>query len=290
MSDTDTKTEEEELAEAKAAEEVERLAKIKADEEADLEEGEDASKKAKEEEDAAAKAAEEEKAKTGKEDGKDVEPSVEDLLREEIAELKERHTTSDAATRALENKLTAINSVLKEQGFVSEEDPEKQERLVSAESARREHLSNLLEMMELSPKYPDLAEVVTTHNKQLVIEAYASNLIKDDPSLDEATALAAVTQTINELSNPHKFYYEQIKTLEKGAADETDEEKKAKAVKSKDPKITEAPASVANMGAGSGDGGAWTLSKLDNMNEEDLAKANISQDILDQWKQGTLPK
>lgn len=289
MSDADTKTEEEELAEAKAAEEVERLAKIKADEEANLEEGEDAGTKTKEEEEAAAQAAEEAKKAGGKKDD-DAELSVEEKLREEIAELKERHSTSDATVRALENKLTAVNEVLKEQGFVTEEDPEKQERIIASETSRREYLSNLHEMMVLSPKYPDLEEVVTTHNKQLVIEAYAANLVADDPSIDEATALAAVKQTVGELSNPHKFYYEQIKALEKAGAGETEEQKKAKAVKNKDPKMTDAPASVANMGAGSGDGGAWTASKLDNMSEEALALSDVPQAILDQWKQGTLTK
>lgn len=288
MSDADTKTEEEELAEAKAAEEVERLAKVKADEEADLEEGEDASTKAKEEEEAAAKAAEE--AKKAGEGKKDDEPTTEDQLREEIAELKEKHSTADATIRAFETKLTTINEVLKEQGFVPEEDAEKLERIAASEGSRREHLSNLYEMMELSPKYPDLAEVVTTHNKQLVLDAYAAELVADDPTIDEATALAAVKQTINELSNPHKFYYEKIKTLEKNSEGETEEEKKAKEVKKKDAKVTDAPASVANMGAGSGDGGAWTLSKLDNMSEDQLAKANIPQEVLDQWKMGTLPK
>ena len=289
MSDTDTKTEEEELAEAKAAEEAERLAKIKADEEAALEEGEDASVKAKEEEEAAAKAAEEEKAKAGAKKEGD-EPTTEDQLREEIAELKEKHSTADATIRAFETKLTSINEVLKEQGFVPEEDAEKLERIAASEGARREHLSNLYEMMELSPKYPDLAEVVTTHNKQLVLEAYAAELVADDPTIGEATALAAVKQTINELSNPHKFYYEKIKILEKGSEGETEEEKKAKAVKKKDAKVTDAPASVANMGAGSGDGGAWTLSKLDNMTEEQLAVAKVPQEILDLWKMGSLPK
>ncbi len=281
MSDADTKTEEEELAEAKAAEEAEQAEKIKAAEKADLEEGEDASIKAKEEEDAAAKAAEEAKASGGK---KADEPTVEDLLREEIAELKDKYGTSDTAVRALENKLTNINQVLKEQGFVPEEDPEEQKRVLSSESARREYLSNLHEMMLLSPKYPDLEEVVTTHNKQLVMEAYAAEVVADDPSINEATALDAVKQTINELSNPYKFYYEKIKTLEKGSEEGTKE------VKKKDPKVTDAPASVANMGAGSGDGGAWTLSKLDNMSEEQLATAKVPQDILDQWKMGTLPK
>lgn len=288
MSDTDTKTEEEELAEAKAVEETERLAKIKADEEADLEEGEDASTKAKEEEDAAAKAAEEEKAKAGAKKDDDTEPTTEDQLREEIAELKEKHSTADATVRALETKLTGINEVLKEQGFVPEEDAEKLERIAASESSRREHLSNLYEMMELSPKYPDLAEVVTTHNKQLVLDAYAAELVADDPTIDEATALAAVKQTINELSNPHKFYYEKIKTLEKNSEDASKEANKD--VKKKDAKVTDAPASVANMGAGSGDGGAWTLSKLDNMTEEQLANAKIPQEILDQWKMGSLPK
>ncbi len=288
MSDADTKTEEEELAESKAAEEVERLAKIKADEEANLEEGEDAGTKTKEEEEAAAQAAEE--AKKAGEKKVDTELSVEDKLHEEIAELKERHSTSDATVRALENKLTAVNEVLKEQGFVTEEDPDKQAQIIASETSRREYLSNLHEMMALSPKYPDLEEVVTTHNKQLVIEAYAANLVADDPSIDEATALAAVKETVAGLSNPHKFYYEQIKALEKAGGGETEEGKKAKAIKNKDPKMTDAPASVANMGAGSGDGGAWTASKLDNMSEELLALSDVPQAILDQWKAGTLPK
>lgn len=290
MSDADTKTEEEELAEAKAAEEVERLAKIKADEEANLEEGEDAGTKTKEEEEAAALAAEEAKKAGEKTKEGDAELSVEETLREEIAELKERHSTSDTLVRALENKLTAVNEVLKEQGFVTEEDPEKQAQIIASETSRREYLSNLHEMMSLSPKYPDLEEVVTTHNKQLVIEAYAANLVADDPSIDEATALAAVKETVATLSNPHKFYYEQIKALEKAGAGETEEQKKAKAIKNKDPKMTDAPASVANMGAGSGDGGAWTATKLDNMSEEALALSDVPQAVLDQWKAGTLPK
>ncbi len=282
MTDTVEKTEEEELAESKAAEEAEAEAKRKAEEEAELGEGEDASTKAKEEADALA-AEEAKKAAEGKKEGDD-EPTAEDLLREEIAELKEKHATADSATRALEGKLSKINETLKEAGMATEEDPEEQKHILAAENARREYLSNLLEMMSVNPKYEGLEEVLTTHNKQLVIEAYAANVVKDDPSVNEDTAIIAVKQTINELSNPHKFFYDQIKALEKGSKEATKE------VKKKDPEMTTAPGNVKNMGGGGGDGGAWTFSKLDNMTEEQLAKSNVPQDILDQWKMGTLPK
>lgn len=279
MTEAIEKTEEEELAEAKAAEEAKIAADIKAAEE--LEEGDDASLKAKEAEEAeAAKKAAEAKDKEGED-----EPTSEELLQEEIANLKEKYATSDSATKALEAKLIQLNKVMKDAGMeVEEEDPEQQKFLENTANARREYLSNIFEMMSVNPKYPDLAEVMTTHNKQLVIEAYAGELLKDDPTIAEETAIAAVKQTVNELSNPHKFFYEQIKILEKGSKEENKE------IKKKDPIVTDAPGSVNKMGGGGGDGGAWTLSKLDNMSEENLAKADISQSILDQWKAGTLAK
>lgn len=251
------------------------------------EEGEDASTEGE-------KKAEDEKGEEGEgeeKEGKDEELSVEELLRIELAELKERNTTLDQNLRNMESKFNTYDKVLREANLLDEVDEEQQKEIDRAVVGRKIFLDQMWETMAMNPKYEDIEQVVTAHNKQLVISAYAEQLTEDDPSIEMSTAEIAVKQSINELTNPHKFFYEQIKIIEKGNAEEGKEkERKKEEVGKKKAELKDAPGSLQNMGGANKGAAGWTMKKLDDMDEETMANANIPEDILEQWKKGTLPK
>jgi len=235
---------------------------------------------------AAAKAAEEAEG-TG-------EPSTEEELRTEVAELKARNTTLDQTLRNMEGKFSQYDKVLREANLLDEVDPDQQAEIDRANAGRKVFLDQMWEQMELNPKFEDIAQVVTTHNKQLVISAYAEQVVEDDPSVDMATAEIAVKQAIDELTNPHKFFYSQIKIIEKAGEGEekTEEEKKKEqeAITKKKAELKDAPGSIHNMGGASKGAAGWTMTKLDEMDEVDMINADIPEAVISQWKAGTLPK
>lgn len=261
--------------------EEERIAAQKAEDE-----GEDASSKEKEKEEAEAAKKKEEEAK-GEGEGDDDALTSEEELRTQVSELRERNTSLDAVVRSMEIQIKKYGDVLKEANMLEDVDEEQQRSIERAEEGRKIYLEQLYETMVVNPKYEGIEQLLTSHNKQLVIDTYADQLVDEDPSLDKSTAEMAVVESINELKNPHKFYFEQISIIEKGGkeADKENEE-----IKKKDAKLTDAPGSVNNMGAaGKGESG-WTMKKLDEMDEETMNKAKIPDEILEQWKSGLLPK
>ena len=250
------------------------------------EEGEDATEaKEKEAAEAAVKAEEEAKAKEKEEGEEGLTPEEE--LQTQLAELREKNTSLDSTIRSMEVQVKKYGDVLKEANMLDDIDEEQQKDIDRTEENRRVYLEQLYETMLVNPKYDGMEQLLTTHNKQLVVDAYAEQMVSEDSTIDKATAEVAVVQSINELKNPHKFYFEQISIIDKGGKEE---DKEKDEIKKKDAKLTDAPGSVNNMGnAGKGESG-WTMKKLDEMDDETMSKAKIPDEILEQWKSGTLPK
>ena len=268
----------EETKEKEEKEEKEEIEKTQEELDAEAEAGEDASIKKEAEEKAAGNSGEEEEDETLTET---------ERLETEISDLKERNTSLDATIRGMEKKFDKYGEVLKAAGMLDELDEDQQKQAEDAERARKVYLSNMWEMMTVNPKFENLEQINTPHNKQIIISLYADNLIAEDGSLDRSTAELAVKQAVDELPNPHKFFYEQITKLEKEGKEEKEEKKK---VGKKTPELTKAPGSVSNMGGGNRGEGTYTMSKLDDMSDEELAKADIPEDILVKWKSESLPK
>lgn len=254
-------------------------------------EGEDASLKKEGEEGETAEEIAAREAKEAEEAAKKAEGlTTEEELRLEVSELKERNTTLDQSLRNMENKFNKYDKVLREANLLEEVDEDQQREIDRAVAGRKVFLDQMWETMAMNPKYEDIDQVVTSHNKQLVISAYAEQVVEDDPSIDMSTAEIAVKQSIEELTNPHKFYYEQIKVIESGSGEEGKKEEKKEEISKKAAELKETPGSVNNMGGASKGAGNWTMSKLDDMEEEDMIDADIPEAIIKQWKEGTLPK
>jgi hypothetical protein len=256
------------------------------------EEGEDASLKEEKSEEKTEEKTEESEEK-GEEGSEEKAPTLskEEALLLEVSELKTRNTTLAQTLRNLEKKVEEHGKTLREADMMEELDEEEAAKVADAQEARAIFLDGLWETMLINPKYEDMPQVVTNYNKQLVVTALSQQLIDEDPTIKMSEAEIAVTQAIEDRKNPHKFYYDNIKLLEEQSQKSKEgEEKKEKEVKKKDPEMKDSPGSVNSMGGGSNDQGQWTMSKLDNMSEDEMIKSKIPEDILQQWKEEKLPK
>lgn len=281
---------EEEAAAAKLLEEEKAEQEKKDAWEKEEEEGEDAQLKKEEE----AKKAEEEAAKKKEEGEEEGEPlSNEEQMRVDMAAMKERNISQDKLIKNLESQVAKQGKVLQEADMLEELDEEELKKVEDAQESRDIFLGGLWETMLINPKYEDLDQVVTSHNKNLVVTAFAQNLMDEDSSITQSDAELAVTQAIDERRNPHKFYYDNIKLIAEQSnkeAKEEGKEKDKKEVKKKDPEMKDAPGSVNQMGGGNKEQGYWTMSRLNDMDEDDMAKADIPADILNKWQEEKLPK
>jgi hypothetical protein len=158
------------------------------------------------------------------------------------------------------------------------------------EAASRD-FSQIIAVMEVNPKYEDLAEVCTNSNFDDIFERVA-NFRSSENGTDFSVELVKIKAEVWALANPYKYMYETIKQYhptyaekeapKKEEAKVTAEEALAKTSK----KITTAPGSVANFGGGDETKGGWTAERIDNMPESKLHE--VPKEVYKKWLAGEL--
>jgi hypothetical protein len=196
-------------------------------------------------------------------------------------------------SRALRQQVQELNSKLEKQGkalidkdILDEEEPD--EEAAALQAQRDAVLNEMVEMMELNPKYEDVKEVCTQENCDDVIEALAQAYVAEKGG-DAAEVFENLYGVIWSKANPYKELYGLVKqnhprfqqTTSKNDVSDDDGGKK------KEKKPTDAPSSLSSVdGGGSKNSAGWTSSRIDKMSEAELDK--VPTDIYEKYMRGTL--
>lgn len=214
----------------------------------------------------------------GEGESSESDPTIE--LKETIAELREQNAKQVEVNNQMQQSLDATRKVLQEQGILEEDDPEVIASIEQQKAARQNALATMEEMTRLNPKFADYDSVVTKASKESLINDLTIDFIEQNPDIDKATADASIRETINDMANPFRFYYEEIKKLQ--TKDES-----GKKVTAKPAEATNAPGSVTSAGGGSSEKSGWTMTKIDDLGELEMSK--VPEDVMDLYEQGKLP-
>lgn len=216
------------------------------------------------------------------------EKSVESTVDEDIAQLKQDRANDASTITKLTNQLADQNKILEDQGFKEPEDADEAKENQRLLDERDRNLDQLFEVMKVSPKYPDLEEVLTTANTERVIKDATETMLKTNPEYSYADAELAVRETIEfDIANPYSFFYDRIKALDAAGEKKTPEAKKEE-IGEKKPKAITTPTSIAGMTTPGKSTGGWTDSKINELNELELDK--VPDDVMEAFEAGKLPK
>jgi len=216
------------------------------------------------------------------------EPSVEELLAQRDAEVRELRALLREQKREmteLRMQMQGTSKALKEAGVLDEgEEDEEQKRLLQRQEAlRAQQLETMLEMMRLNPKYEDVDEVVSQEHFDDMVEAMAE-VYAERTGVSKGEAVMAVEDWIWSQPNPYKLMYTQIKQYHPDYA----KQDKGSGPKGREPKEpAKAPSSIQGMAGGGGaDAAGWTAAKIDALPEDELDK--VPRDVYALYLQGKL--
>jgi len=214
------------------------------------------------------------------------EPSVEELLAQRDAEVRELRALLREQKREmteLRMQMQGTSKALKEAGVLDEgeEDEEQKKLLQRQEALRAQQLETMLEMMRLNPKYEDVDEVVSQEHFDDMVEAMAE-VYAERTGVSKGEAVMAVEDWIWSQPNPYKLMYAQIKQYH---PDYAKQPPKGGGGGPKEP--AKAPSSLQAMAGGGGaDAAGWTAAKIDALPEDELNK--VPRDVYALYLQGKL--
>ena len=156
------------------------------------------------------------------------------------------------------------------------------------QQAAQKNFSEIIAVMEVNPKYEDLAAVCTSNNFEDIFERVAI-FRSGENGTDFSTELVKVKAEVWSMPNPYKYMYETIKEYHPKFAQTEIPKKEKENVSAKEvlkKTVVTAPGSVANMGGGDETKGGWTAERIDNMPEGKLHE--VPKDIYKKWLTGDL--
>jgi len=180
------------------------------------------------------------------------------------------------------NKL--LEAKLQEAGILSDEDVENLNADTSVDTGRQDQLMDMLEMMRINPKFEDVDTVVSQQHHDDFVDALTRS-VAEDKGISYSDAYAMTMEHIWGQRNPYKYLYENIKKHHpsyRKANAATPTGRKA------DGSDNNVAPSISNVGGGGGGKGGWTMSKIDAMDESQLA--SVPADVYDKYLAEELPK
>jgi hypothetical protein len=161
---------------------------------------------------------------------------------------------------------------------------------------RGDALTDMVELMEINPKFEDVKEVCTKTHFDDIFEMAATAISRKE-GRDFNETLLQLELEVWKMPNPYKYMYSLIKenhpkfkAKETPKADVKEKIKDALNPADTAKKILEAkqaPGSVAARGAGDNLGtGAWTAAKIDDLDESELHQ--VPKDIYQKYMMGKL--
>lgn len=220
----------------------------------------------------------EDDSKSSTANGKEIdEKSDLEVIREENLVLRQTARVQKQEIDRVTVQLVKMNTALEKAGLVEKPSEEEQKATENLVNSRNMMLDNLLETMEINPKYEDIREVVSQDHFDDMVEAMAA-VVAEKEGMPEADAEKRLRGEIWGLTNPYKFMYGQIKKYHPKYAKDAE-------VKEGDKSI---PNTVKSIHDASGDTGStgWTATRIDEMDEKEIG--NIPKDIYDKYLKGQL--
>ena len=230
-----------------------------------------------------------EKAETKVED-KIEEAKLEGASKEEISELRGLLRELRNDNISLRTRLEAAEKVQKgdfgTEGKATEDsDLVKYSNILKEVSAR--DFSEITAVMEVNPKYEDLAEVCSGRHFADIFENVATYR-SENGGVDFNTELVKVKAEIWSMPNPYKYMYDTIKEYHPDYAAKKTDKTETPAAKDviKEKPVVKAPASVASLGTGDETKSGWTAEKIDNLPEGKLH--TVPKEVYKKWLAGEL--
>lgn len=160
------------------------------------------------------------------------------------------------------------------------------------QEAQGRDFSQIVAMMEINPKYEDLAIVCSESNVADVFESVARYRSQQNGTNFNTELLKAQAEVWS-LPNPYKYMYDTIKEYhpsyaKKETTEQTKSEGTGKSTSAKDiVNANKAPESIGNLGGGGSNvAGGWTAARIDAMPESDLH--TVPRDVYKKWLSGEL--
>lgn len=207
-------------------------------------------------------------APTGEEEASAGETTIQDQLEAVLEQNRDQAKT----IANLEKTLVKLNEVLVKAKLIEEDDPEEKAAAEQAENTRNQQLETMLELMELSPQYQDVRQVVTRKRFDDIVEQLARvRVTKEGGRLVDA--VSNIEDSIWGMTNPYKYMYGKIKEFH------PDYNKK---------KTDELPTDIHDVPGGQNpkSGGAWTAAKIDALSEDELDTVPV--DVYQKYLQNEL--
>ena len=169
-----------------------------------------------------------------------------------------------------------------------------QQEIADISAKRGDFFDELLETMEINPKFEDVRSVCSQANVDYIVDSAAASLHKQNGG-DRTLIALQLEHEIWSQKNPYKYIYNLVKTYHpnfKQAEGEVKTEKVSTAevlagVKTKDIKPT--VGAIVGMGGSDADtkGSGWTSAKIDNLSETELGQ--VPADTYEKYLMGQLP-
>ena len=236
------------------------------------------------------KASEDDKLDEKKDGEADAEDKDEDevdpveALKKEVGSLRSMVRSQRRLTKTLEEQLEKQNAALVDKDIVAED--ELSDEGAEAVAARNKTLENLVEVMELNPKFEDVKDVCSQSNVDDVVEMLARSYVEEHGGdIDEIAD--GIIASIWAKPNPYKEIYGLVKEFHPDYV-VIKEKVKVKDVEEEEEKTSKKAApSLSGIKAGGGKGGVgWTADRIDKMSEAELG--TVPADIYEKYMQGEL--
>lgn len=210
---------------------------------------------------------------TGEEKPAEDKSAKENDLLTELEALQEQNREQAKTIATMEKTLDRLNEVLVKAKLIEEENPEEKAQVEAAEKLRNEQLATMLEMMELSPAYQDVKQVVTRKRFDDIVEQLARvKVTKEGGRLVDA--VVNIEDEIWAMGNPYKYMYGKIKEFHPDYQKKGDSERPPT-------DIHDIPGGQTNK-----DNGAWTAARIDGLGEDELGQ--VPPDIYQKYLRNEL--
>jgi hypothetical protein len=204
--------------------------------------------------------------------------------RDEVSSLRQMSRALRLEVKALQTKLQKQTDALVDKDIITEDEVDSADDR-AAFDARQSTLNDMLELMELNPKFEDVKEVCSQVHFDDTIEMLANAYVAENGG-DVDDTVEALTGSVWSKTNPFKEMYGLIKKYHPNYTAEG-AEKNDTGAKPPGKKKNKVAPSLSDMPAGAGKNSTgWTSERIDKLSEDKLD--NVPADVYEKYMRGEL--
>lgn len=208
----------------------------------------------------------------------------------EIKALRQMVRAQRLQMKEQEGTLKKLNQALVDKDIIAEDEVADEEDAAVVER-RSQVLDEMVELMELNPKFEDVKVVCSQGNFDDVAELLAEAYVREHGG-DAADVAGAITENVWAKANPYKTMYDLVKThhpdfQEKQGKSREDLATDALKGKKKSPSKKETAPSLSQVDGGEAKNTTgWTAARIDRMTEDELSK--VPADVYEKYMRDEL--